>query len=137
MVLGRTDEARAVARDFIAICEALAEKPSAVGIIAEYAVELGLAREALELIEAAPAGLFKDAALAQLAGDFERAAEIFAELGSAPGEADARLRAARNLIDSGRHAEGQAELRQALVFYRSVGATFFIHRAEALLAHSA
>jgi hypothetical protein len=41
---------------------------------------------------------------------------------------------AEALIDSGRRAEGEAELEQALDFYRSVGATFYLARGEQLLA---
>ncbi|MGI8480156.1 MAG: hypothetical protein ACR2M2_09950 [Gaiellaceae bacterium] len=45
--------------------------------------------------------------------------------------------AVRPLIQAGLRAEGEAELRRALVFYRSVGATFCIERGEKLLAKSA
>ena len=58
-------------------------------------------------------------------------------LALAAAAAGTRLRAAPNLIDAERRAEGEAELHKALAFYRSVGATFFIQRAEALLAKSA
>ena len=33
--------------------------------------------------------------------------------------------------------EGEEQLEKALAFYRSVGATFFIQRGEALLAQAA
>ena len=36
-----------------------------------------------------------------------------------------------------RRAEGEAQLEHALVFYRSVGATFYVERGEALLAQVA
>jgi len=52
-------------------------------------------------------------------------------------EARLRFRAAEELIATGRHAEGEAQLEQALAFYRSVGATFFTERAEALLGSAA
>jgi hypothetical protein len=42
--------------------------------------------------------------------------------------------AGEELIETGRRAEGEEQLEQALTFYRSVGATFFIQRAERLLA---
>ena len=41
------------------------------------------------------------------------------------------------LIENGRHAEGEEQLEKALGFYRSVGATFFINRAEQLVAKTA
>jgi len=134
MLLGRTDEARSFAREFVALLQELPDKPPAAGDITEFADELGLAAEMRELVEAAPPGRFQDAALAELDGDFERAAGIFADLGSLPDEADARLRAAEKLVDAGRRAEGEVELHKALDFYRSVGATFSIERAETLLA---
>ena len=52
-------------------------------------------------------------------------------------EADVRFGAAEALIAQGRAAEGQAELEKALAFYRSVGATFYISRGEALLGQAA
>jgi hypothetical protein len=136
-LLERTDEARKLALAFIAVVQELSEKPAAVAMIAEFAADLGLVQKARELVEAAPPGRFKDAALAELDGEFGRAAEILAELGSLPGEAYARLRAAENLIGAGRRAEGEIELQKALAFYRSVGATFFMARGEQLLAKSA
>ena len=54
-----------------------------------------------------------------------------------PLEAWQRRSAGAQLIEAGRRAEGEVELQKALAFYRSVGATFFIQRAEALLAKSA
>jgi hypothetical protein len=67
-----------------------------------------------------------DAACAVAAGDFDDAAGIYAEIGSLPDEALARLRAG-----------SEAEVRQALSFYGSVGATRYIQQGEALLAASA
>jgi hypothetical protein len=40
-------------------------------------------------------------------------------------------------VAEGRRAEADAQLEQALAFYRSVGATRYIREAEALLAVSA
>ncbi len=40
------------------------------------------------------------------------------------------------MLEEGRTAEGLAELEKALTFYRSVGATFFLDRGEALLAEA-
>jgi tetratricopeptide (TPR) repeat protein len=137
ILLGRADEARAFAHEFVTGLQERSDTPSFAGIIAEFAGELGFAPELRELVEAAPPSHFRNAASAELDGDFERAADIFAELGFASAEADARLRAAQNLIDAGRRAEGEVELKKALAFYRSVGATFFIQRAEQLLAGAA
>ena len=66
-----------------------------------------------------------------------RAADIWAGAGSPTWEARLRLRAAQDLFEAGQRAKGGVELEKALAFYRSVGATFFIERAERLLAASA
>jgi len=135
MLLGRTDEARAFAHELVVRLRELSpEMPPYVGITAEFADELGLTEEMRELVDAAPPSRFTDAAAAKLNRDFERAAEIYADLGLASTEAEARLLAAELLISQGRSAEGELELQKALAFYRSVGATFFIKRSEDLLA---
>ena len=77
------------------------------------------------------------AARAVLRGDFLRAAEISAAMGSRPDEADARLRAARAFVAEGRRAEADEQLSRALAFYRSVGATRYLRQGEALLAKTA
>ena len=59
-------------------------------------------------------------------GEFSAAADVYAEMGTLSDEADARLRSGR-----------ESEIRQALKFYRSVGATRYIEEGEALLAATA
>jgi class 3 adenylate cyclase/tetratricopeptide (TPR) repeat protein len=66
------------------------------------------------------------AARAILAGDFVRAADIFGEMGDVSLEAFNRLQTGI-----------EPEVRQALDFYRRVGATRYIREGEALLAASA
>jgi class 3 adenylate cyclase len=78
-----------------------------------------------------------EGAKAYLAGDFERAAEIYAGIGTKPDEAYARLRAAGALVEQGRRREADEQLAQALAFLRSVGATRYVREGEALLAASA
>jgi class 3 adenylate cyclase/tetratricopeptide (TPR) repeat protein len=65
-------------------------------------------------------------------GDFRPAAERFARIGSLPDAALAHLFAAEALYRAGHEAEGQDELRRALVFYRRVDAATYLGRAEAL-----
>jgi len=78
-----------------------------------------------------------EAAGAYIRGDFVQAADIYAETGSLPDEAFARLRAAEALIAAGRRAEGDRELQRALAFYRSVDAKAYLREGEALLAQTA
>jgi hypothetical protein len=70
-------------------------------------------------------------------GEVELSADVCAEIGVVPNEAYTRLRAADKLVQEGRRAEADAQLRRALDFYRSVGASLYIREAEALMAESA
>jgi hypothetical protein len=105
---------------------------------AEALRALGLGPELIEVAANAKRQTkWIDAAKAFVSGDFLRAAEIYAETGSLPDEAFARLRAAEALIARGNRAEGDRELQRALAFYRSVGATAYLREGEALLARTA
>ena len=68
------------------------------------------------------------------AGRAADAAELYGYVGGAFEEAEARLLGAEQLLDQGRRAEADVQLRQALAFYRSAGATRVIAQAEALFA---
>jgi hypothetical protein len=52
-------------------------------------------------------------------------------------EAQARLRAAEQLVATGRRAEADVQLQKSRAFWLSVGATRYIRQCEALLAASA
>lgn len=78
-----------------------------------------------------------EAAKAFAGEDFQRAAETYAEIGTLPDEAFARLRAGESLIAAGRREEADSELARALAFYRHVGADAYVREGEALLAASA
>ena len=70
-------------------------------------------------------------------GDFCGAAEVLASMGAVSSEAFYRLRAAEALVAEGRQAEADEQLRPALAFYGSVGATRYVREGKALLAASA
>jgi class 3 adenylate cyclase/tetratricopeptide (TPR) repeat protein len=70
-------------------------------------------------------------------GDFRHAADILAGIRGETDEAFFRLRAAEQLVGEGKRAEADEQLRPALAFYRSVGATRYVREGEALLAASA
>ncbi len=78
-----------------------------------------------------------EAGSALASGDPGRAASLFAEIGSLPDEAYARLLAAERAAADGRRSETEGERRAALSFFRSVEASAYARRAEALLAPSA
>ena len=136
---GRDDAARALARELLGVARANPQD-------AAYALSMDflLTRVALEhepelreILGNAPFPRWKSLDFACLDRDFVRAADMWAEAGSPTWEARLRLRAAEELIETGRRAEGDAELQKAIAFYRTVGATFFIQRGEQLLAKSA
>ena len=77
------------------------------------------------------------AADAILSGDLRSAADILGEMQSRDMEAFIRLRLAEELVADGRRVEADEQLRAALAFYRSVGATRYVREGEALLATSA
>jgi tetratricopeptide (TPR) repeat protein len=78
-----------------------------------------------------------EAARRHLDGDLAGAADILNDIGSLPDEARTRLTLAEQLAAAGRRADADAELARAVAFYRSVGATFYLRRAERVLAASA
>ncbi len=51
-------------------------------------------------------------------------------------EAEIRLLAAEDLVETDRRDEGEEQAARALDFYRSVGATFYLDRGEALLGEA-
>jgi hypothetical protein len=71
------------------------------------------------------------------AGDFELAAARYAELGSVPDEAFARLRAGERLLAAGRRSEGDRQLERALAFYREVEAAGYLRGGSGLRSASA
>ena len=77
------------------------------------------------------------AAIAFAEGDPMAAAELCAQMGAVSQEAYARLAAAQELTTQGGRTEADEQLRKALAFYRSVGATRYVREGEVLLAASA
>jgi class 3 adenylate cyclase/tetratricopeptide (TPR) repeat protein len=78
-----------------------------------------------------------EAATAYVGGEFERAAQLYAQIGSLPDEAHAHLQAAAGWVEAGLRADADRELAQALAFFRRVRADAYVGAAEALLAASA
>jgi hypothetical protein len=60
-------------------------------------------------------------------------AELYHRMGLVALEAEVRFEAGESLLESGRTAEGVAALEQALPFFRSLSAAFYLNRIEALL----
>ena len=106
-------------------------------MFAAAAVRLGLGEALFDALGTHPETRWSEATRAYVAGDFVAAAEILGRIGARPDEAEARFRAGEQLAAEGRMAEAHEQLRQALEFYRSVGATRYVRAGEALLAASA
>ncbi|HEV8099278.1 MAG TPA: adenylate/guanylate cyclase domain-containing protein [Gaiellaceae bacterium] len=81
--------------------------------------------------------IWHDAAGRIASGDLAGAADVYAEIGSLPTEAYARLRAAEAFARAGDRAEADRQLRLALPVFTQLGATAWAADAESLLAESA
>ena len=137
---GVVEEAGARADELLARLarhDALATNPDWSGHLAIVLQALGRGRELVELLGDAVPTPWLHAAVALAGGDFGRAAELYAMIGSSPDEADARLRAAEQLFAGGHRVEANQQLERALAFYRQVRAAGYLREAEALLAASA
>jgi hypothetical protein len=100
-------------------------------------IDLGWVSRALDrpdlMRSEARRGVWSDAGESIVRGELAAVADLLGEKGLHTEEAYARLRAAETLTGAAR----AAQLEPALAFYRSVGATSLVRRAEALLAASA
>ncbi len=133
--IGRVSEARVA---FAEVVPLLRKHPKGRSwSLAEVAYDLGETSDVREVLAGLPSSPGHKAMIAVLHGDFVEAAALYAEAGILLFEAEARLRAAEQLLGKGRRAEGEAQLEKALVFYRPIGATLFVERGERLLAKSA
>jgi class 3 adenylate cyclase/tetratricopeptide (TPR) repeat protein len=138
---GRTDEAEARASElFNKLAEegVIATDPDWSRDLAVVFQALGRGAELAELLDhpGAPT-LWLQAAAAVAAGDYDRAGDLYAQIGSLPDEAYARLNAAKRLLAAGHRAEVSGPLERALAFYRQVNANGYLREVEALLAASA
>jgi class 3 adenylate cyclase len=106
-------------------------------VFASVTRHVGLARELLDALADHRQTPWTEVARAYGRGDFVTAAEILHRTGSRPEEAEARLRAAEQLVTESRRAQADEQLRQAFDFYRSVGATHYMRQCQALFAASA
>jgi class 3 adenylate cyclase/tetratricopeptide (TPR) repeat protein len=90
-------------------------------------------RSAVEATSADVGRRWRGAVLLELHGDLPGAADLLAEMGVLPVEAELRLYAGERLLADG-NMSAEVELAKALAFFRSVDASYFADRAEALLA---
>src|SRR2546421_1275261 len=106
-LLGKIDEAQALAREAIELVGEHVENAFIFWMLNPVARQLGLRQQVRDVVVRAPEGPWKEVALAGADGDFSRAADLFAARGAPTFEAEARLCAAEELIEAGRRAEGE------------------------------
>jgi tetratricopeptide (TPR) repeat protein len=109
----------------------------AIGDVIWLADVLDRRDEARRALATAQQQAWLAAGRAQLDEDYVRAVEIFEAGHALRSAASTRLRAAEALAAAGRRAEADEQLRPALAFFRSVGATRWTRAGEALLAATA
>jgi hypothetical protein len=109
-------------------------RPVQLALLAEG---LGIVEDVRTTLAAQPDTRYVMIARRIVDGDLLRAADELEETQSMPSAADARVHAARSLVAAGRRAEADEQLRRALDFYRSAGATRYVREAEQLLTATA
>jgi len=102
--------------------------------VAFAASQMGRDEVVVAALRNTPATGWVEAARAVATAEFQRAAALYADIGSAPDEALARLQAGKRLLASGRSTEAAIELDRALEFHRRVGAERHVQEGESLLA---
>jgi len=136
---GRDADARRFLAEFVGL---VVEHPLEASIgaaleIARMKLVGAFEAELRAMLDRAPLPKWREVALTTLDRDFVRAAEMFAQSGSPTHEARLRLCAAEELSERGELGEAKKQAEKALAFYRSVGAMYFIERAQKLLAEPA
>jgi class 3 adenylate cyclase/tetratricopeptide (TPR) repeat protein len=133
--IGDAEAACASAREFFGLIseEGTQQLSLSAAVLVEPVIAFGLEAEFERALRAVRKETpWKDAAIALVAGNAAVAAEMYGEIGSRPDEARAHLVAARSgTPDAARH------LQEALSFYRSVGAAYYVRAVEELLPATA
>ncbi len=139
LAVGDREGAGAIASELLTAWSKTGVRPTHESVDGAWALrDLGRSDELAEVHESAPGTTsWHEAARRIAAGDLTGAAEIYAEIGSVPDEAYARLRAAEEFVRAGRRADADAQLRLALPVFAQLGATAWAADGEALLAPSA
>lgn len=131
-VLLAVDRAAEAGKLLEELLTSLAERVLNPDLGVDLAVDLAkFGHQAGALVAVSPSP-WREAARAFVAGDPARAAGIYAEIGSRPDEAYARLQAARQLLTSGHTSQANTELAVARAFFREVQADAYLAEAETL-----
>ena len=133
---GDRDAGRRLAQEGLAEVREHPGLAGTLGQITFFAGELGIAGEMLEILDQVQGSFWRDTARASASGDHARARELYLEAGAPVLVAEEALLAGEALLRAGEPESARAYLEEALAFYRSVGATVFVERAERLLSAS-
>jgi class 3 adenylate cyclase/tetratricopeptide (TPR) repeat protein len=143
MEAGRSQEASRLADELVSLDPLgagmhVSHSVSPVFDLAWVLVDLGRESEMLDRAASIERpNRWLEGALAIAGGRLDLAADVYFEIGNLANEALCRLRATVKFAAEGRRAEADEQLRMALSFWRSVGATRYIQEGEALLAKTA
>jgi class 3 adenylate cyclase/tetratricopeptide (TPR) repeat protein len=141
LAAGRIQEAGTIASQLLTVLVeqgALVSNPDWSGELAVVLHTLGRGAELIELVGRLTTPTpWLQAAAAIAGGRFDRAADLYAQIGSLPDAAFARLQAAKQLLAAGRRTEGTTHLQRVVAFYREVQASAYLREAEMLLAATA
>ncbi len=108
--------------------------PGLGGTILSMVVRFGRAAEWSERLANTADTPRMRAAHLLLSGRTVEAADAYLHVSGACDEAAVRMLAAEQFVAEGRRAEADVQLQRALAFYRAVGASRIVRRAETLLA---
>ena len=129
---GRVDEARALVEELMSDA---ASAPAEVLSLTWVADWIGLDTRQIELLlDRVPHKFVRQLGELMLTREFAKVAEMFAKVDLKDTEAEARVRAAEELLKRKQPDDAAAQVEQALDFFRSVGATRYIREAEQLHA---
>ncbi|HJR18847.1 MAG TPA: adenylate/guanylate cyclase domain-containing protein [Actinomycetota bacterium] len=131
--IGDRERAASLASEFLSAIEPGKSIGAATSALHELSWTLAGVGRGHELAEAlkGSTNLWARAAVAYATGDPAAAATICAEMGAVTEEAHAHMAAGRTLKAEGREEEAEEQLRRALDFFRSVGASRYVRECEA------
>jgi class 3 adenylate cyclase/tetratricopeptide (TPR) repeat protein len=131
---GRPDDARAYLEELLS--DPILISLGLTSDVVRGAIELGRGQDVLDALDE-DESIWHAAVAAIVRGELVAAADIYAGASAGPDEALTRMWAAEELLAAGRRVEAEEQLELALAFWRSVGATRYVARAEALRAQAA
>jgi class 3 adenylate cyclase/tetratricopeptide (TPR) repeat protein len=135
--LGLHEDARRVANEIMPIAREHPVVAEGLSWIAPMAADLGIEDDLRVVAALMPPSRWRELLELGLERRFHDAIELLDQMGIIAAAAMTRLQFAETLMDSGRRTQAERELRQALAFFRTVDATFYVERGEALLAQAA